>query len=84
MTKHPQPVDSTAVACELAAGAPEMEITPAMIVAGVRVYARADHEFDPVERIILEIFQEMKKASLPTGATAPSPRSTSQCRPWWS
>jgi hypothetical protein len=49
------------VASNEAAGAPEteIEITPAMLKAGVAAYCRADFRVQEIEGVIWEIFEAM-------------------------
>jgi hypothetical protein len=65
----------TAASCELEAGAPGTEVTPQMIEAGVAAYLACDREFDPVERIVREVFEAMVRPPQPTGVTSSNQRS---------
>jgi hypothetical protein len=45
------------------AGAPEIEVTPAMIEAGVLAWSQGDAEFEPVSDIVTKIYRAMRKAA---------------------
>lgn len=45
------------------AGAPEIEITPAMIEAGVLAWSEGDSEFEPVTEIVARIYRVMRDAN---------------------
>lgn len=44
------------------AGAPEIEVTPAMIEAGVLAWSEGDAEFEPVSEIVLRVYRSMRNA----------------------
>jgi hypothetical protein len=47
------------------AGAPEIEITPAMIEAGVLAWSQGDEEFDSPDVIVSRIFVAILRARTP-------------------
>jgi hypothetical protein len=66
------------------AGAPDVEITPAMIDAGVDAYSAADHGFDQPDSIVMAVFRAMMEARhTPTSAAALERQSIRQSRQWW-
>jgi hypothetical protein len=59
------PVRNLVVACPARKGgdgAPGVELTPAMIEAGVEAYRACDRDYDPDERVVSEVFQAMAAA----------------------
>lgn len=64
--------------------APEIEITPAMIAAGVDAYLDCDREFDPPEQVVMEVFRAMLQARhAPTTEAASNRQLVRQSRQWW-
>jgi hypothetical protein len=69
---------------ESGAGAPEIEITPQMINAGIDAYHQLDRDFDADARIVADIYRAMASAAKqpPTHAASLGRQSIEQSR-WW-
>lgn len=66
------------------AGAPEIEVTPAMIDAGIDAYLAADREFDQPDKVVIEVFQAMTRARhKPMTAAALDRQLVRQSQQWW-
>lgn len=66
------------------AGAPaEVEMTPAMVAAGVDAYWACDREFDASEKIVSEVFQAMIAVHLSPMPEASSDHRSKHISPWW-
>lgn len=67
LTKHPQKLDNATAPCSLVvphgAGAPEIEITPAMMEAGIEAMYAWYSSNDPPEWGVRPIYEAMLKAS---------------------
>ena len=62
---EPRPVESDA-------GAPEIQITPAMIDAGIEKLSRLDLTWDSAEQIVREVYEAMAAADRDDAACPPS------------
>jgi hypothetical protein len=62
----------------------EIDLTPAMIDAGVDAYLALDRGFDQPDKIVMEVFQAMIRARHePTTAAALDRQLVRQSRQWW-
>jgi hypothetical protein len=70
---------SEAVDSEESAGAPEdeIEVTPAMIAAGVAAYRSSNEDYEEIELIVKNIFIEMKEIFSRAEADVPTNSSVS-------
>jgi hypothetical protein len=77
-------VDTDPHSVESGAGAPEIEITPQMIDAGIEAYHQLDRDFDADSRVVSDIYRAMSLASkLPKHAASLDRRSSERSH-WWS
>jgi hypothetical protein len=84
LTKQTTPdVAPTAALREFGAGASEIEITPAMIKAGVDAYVACDREFDSIEKIITDVFQAMMDTTRQPKCAAVSNLELAPQSHWW-
>jgi hypothetical protein len=67
----------------MAIGDPETVVTPAMIAAGIDAYMVLDHEFDALERIVMDIYEAMEAARRSPKSSVSSDRRLTPISAWW-